>query len=138
MLPSYTSLIKKLQKFSKALTVMFNIFYCHINQRRHQERHPWHRKRHQEEWYLHFVTSYVTKKKKLLDFRLFKALITVGLPFTWILQHRLFPAKMKSWSTLQKCRSGFYILWVLIRLHPPIVYWSSKRYMYGKHLGKIT
>ena len=106
MLPSYTSLIKKLRHFQKVLTV--TIFYCYINQRRHRERHRWHREKHQEERYLRFVTFCVTEMK-YLDFQLFKALITIGSLFSWILQFRQF--LLEKWKakqlyrTLQKCNS---------------------------------
>ena len=88
MLPGYS----KFKQFSKRFD--WNNIFTAINQRRHRERHQWHRERHQEEWYLRYVTCCMTEKKYL---DLFKALITVGLLFTWILQSRLsIPEKWKA------------------------------------------
>ena len=52
------------------------------------------------------------RKKKYLDFRLFKAIITVCLLFTWILRFRpLFPEKWKAKQLYKSLFLGFYIFW---------------------------
>ena len=92
MLSSYTSLLKKLSNFPNALTGTKFLL-------------------HQEEWYLRYVTCCMTKKKYLA---LFKALITVGLLFTWILQYRLsIPEKWKAKQLYKNFVRDFYIFRVI-------------------------
>ena len=110
MVPSstYTSLIK-VKKFSKSFDCN-NIFYCYINQRRHREKHLWLWKRHQEEWYLGFLTNVTKKKVSWLP--VVQDLIIVGLPFYLNFAiSTVFSGKIKSSTTLQKC--SFWFLYFL-------------------------
>ena len=85
----------KVKQFSKSFD-WHHIFLLPNQPTEASGRHRWHRERHQQEWYLRYVTCCVTKNKY---FDLFKALITAGLLFTWIFTiifRLLFPEKWKA------------------------------------------